>query len=101
MLTINLLQDGKEKTYTQEFIPARVFRRTIEVRESIKDGISTEKLDMIAAYVSEVFGGQFTTEQFYDGIPSHKFLDTFRQCANAVSSGVSQAIGEDPDDPNE
>lgn len=101
MLSITLRQeDGSGKTYTQEFISGRMFRRTIEMQKLLKSGVDVGTLDQLANYVCEVFGKQFTLDQLYDGVAAGRLIPTISDCINAVVSGASESIGASEADPN-
>lgn len=97
-MKLTLLIDGKEKTFTQDFISGRMFRRTLEISKKFQDGqIDVETLDIAVDYVVELFGGQFTRDEFYDGIEAGKLIPTVVDCVNQVVGKATEAIGADAD----
>jgi hypothetical protein len=90
--------NGKAKTFTPGFISGRAFRRTLEVQKVFSDGqtIDENTLDTMVDYVVELFGKQFTRDEFYDGIQAAKLLPTITDCIDKVVSGASEAVGVDP-----
>jgi hypothetical protein len=99
-MKITLRIEGENKTFTQDFIPGRVFRKTLEMQKKLGGKIDETTLDAMVDYVTEVFGKQFSSDQFYDGIDARKIIPTIIGCVNEIVSGASEAVGADPDDPN-
>lgn len=100
-MKITLRLDGKDKTFTQEFVPGRVFRRAIEIARKVDfSAIDVDTLDSLVDFVSEAFGKQFSVDQFYDGIDARKMIGTIMDSVNAIVSDASEAMGVDPNDPN-
>lgn len=84
-MEIKLKIGGGDKTYTTSFISARMVRRTIEVSQGINfENISPEELDKLMDYITELFGGQFSRDDLYDGLPSQELLPTITGCINEV-----------------
>lgn len=101
MLQVTLRLDGGEKEFTQDFISGRAFRRAVELQAELKDGVDVGALDKMVGYVVDLFGKQFTADQFYDGIAANKLISTVIGCIRAVTSQASQAIGSSGEaDPN-
>lgn len=103
-MTITLHQpDGTTKTFTQTFVSGRMLRRTAEYEKMFADEIKKAKetgeydslkdMDMAAEYVSEAFNGQFTREEYIDGIESHKLISEFIRIKTEVQTGRSEALG--------
>lgn len=83
---------GKEKSFTTGFISARMLRRTIEVsREVDFENITPEELDKLINYVAELFGGQFSRDEVYDGLASKDLIPTITRCINEVVGAVDGA----------
>lgn len=83
---------GKEKSFTTGFISARMLRRTIEVsREVDFENITPEELDKLINYVAELFGGQFSRDEVYDGLASKDLIPTITRCINEVVGAVGEA----------
>lgn len=101
-MQITLRVNGENKTYTTDFISARMFRRAIELQKHFKDGnLDENTLDGMVGFVVEVYGKQFTIDQFYDGIQSDKLISTITQTINAVVGRSTKALGADGTDPNQ
>ncbi|OJF17783.1 MAG: hypothetical protein A6D91_09930 [Bacillaceae bacterium G1] len=98
-MQITLRINGKEKTFTQDFISGRMFRRTLEIAkkfQQFQDGqIDVETLDIAVDYVVDLFDGQFTRDEFYDGIEAGRLIKTIVDCVNEVVNQATSAIGAD------
>lgn len=99
-MQITLEINGQNKTFVAPFIKGRMVRRTIEISKSLnlKD-LSAEELDRMVDYVVEVYGNQFTRDEFYDGIEAPKLLPTITDTLNTVIGKVANAT-EPLKDPN-
>jgi len=84
-MIIKLIIDGKERTFKPGFISGRRLRETMEMNEEL-EGKKTNgtTLDSMVDYLVNLFGKQFTRDEFYDGIASDKITDTFVECVQGV-----------------
>src|SRR5690625_3745891 len=84
--------DGKtkleESVYTAPFVSARHHRKVMEFDQTIDySDIDVEQTDELVGFVCDVFSNQFTADQFYDGIPSHKLIDSITNVFIFVRTG--------------
>lgn len=95
-------EDGTNKTYSTDFISGKMLRRAMEIRQDLAElGEKPEGLDEVYAYFADAFGGQFTAEEFEDGIDSRVMTDTIAKYLTAITSKTAEAIGaSDESDPN-
>lgn len=99
MLTIELRKENGMKTYTQDFISGRMFRKTIEIQKLFrmndegKNVIDETHIDALVNYVVDLFGKQFTIDEFYDGVQAKELISTIMRCVQEVTGQVSQAAG--------
>jgi hypothetical protein len=90
-MDILLKIDGKDKTFTTNFISARMLRRTIEVAQGVNfDNISPEELDKLIDYIVELFDNQFTRDDVYDGLASKDLIPTITKCINEVVGQMAE-----------
>lgn len=90
-MEIILKKDKKDKTYTTDFISARMVRRTIEVSQGVDfDNISPEELDKLIDYIVELFNNQFTRDDVYDGLQSKDLIPTITKCINEVVGEMTE-----------
>lgn len=103
-MQVTLRIDGKDKTFVQDFISGRKFRKTIVMQKLFGAGengqlnIDESFVDTLVAYVVDMFDNQFTVDEFYDGIESHKILSTITGCINSVVNPAVESVGDS--DPN-
>lgn len=91
-MEIKLKIGGKEKAYTTSFISARMLRRTIEISKEVNfESITPEELDKLIDYVVELFGGQFSRDDVYDGLASKELIPTITGCINQVVGEMARA----------
>lgn len=102
-MQITLRIEGQEKTFTQDFISGRMFRKAIEMQKHFKKGSDMDEntLDEMAGFVTEAYGKQFSIDEFYDGIQSNQLVTTVTQTINAVVGRSTAALGVDANDPNQ
>ena len=91
-MDITLKIKGKDKSFTAGFISARMVRRTIEVSQGVNfENISPDELDKLIDYIVELFGGQFTRDDVYDGLSSKELIPTITNCINEVVGQMGDA----------
>lgn len=88
------------KTFSQEFVSGRIFRKTLEMQKLLGKGVDEDTLDIFVDYVVLLFGKQFTLDEFYDGIEASVIVDQIVKYIDEVIHGASKAVGADPSDPN-
>lgn len=88
----------KEKTYKTGFIKSRMVRKALELSE--KNGglakINTGILDKLVDFCVEVYGKQFTEEDIYEGLESHKLYPTLLKCITDIASDLEEKAEEMP-----
>ncbi|MEE6183170.1 phage tail assembly chaperone G [Bacillus wiedmannii] len=78
-----------------EFIPARLIRQAPELAE-IPNNPGPEDMDKMVQFVVKVYDGQFTLDQYWDGVDARKFLSTTSDVINAIISETVEAAGGNP-----
>jgi len=99
-MKITLRIDGQNKEFVQEFIPARMFRKTMEIQAKLGKGFNEKDLDSTVSFMVDVFGNQFTIDQFYDGLDARNLVKTVVGIINEIVEGSSEAVGADANSPN-
>lgn len=99
-MEIVLLINDEEKTFVAPFISGRKFRKTIEMQKKFRGDMDEKTLDSMVDFVVDIFGNQFSRDQFYDGIAANKLISTVTDCINEVVGSASLALGVDPNAPN-
>lgn len=87
-MKLELQIDGENKIFTTPFVSGRHFRKVMEYDEQIDySDVNVEQTDELVGFVCDVFDNQFTVDQFYDGIPSHKVISTVSDVFIYVRTG--------------
>lgn len=87
-MKIALMIDGKEKIYTITHATGRHYRQVMKFDETIDySNIDVDQMDELVGFVCDVFQNQFDTEEFYEGIPSHKLVSTITDVFIFVRTG--------------
>lgn len=98
-MKITLRIDGKEKTFINDFVSARVFRKALELNEEFKNKSNlVEQLDALAEFVVTVFDKQFTLDELWDGLPTGKFNTELMRIFNEVLALEGFALVGEQDD---
>jgi hypothetical protein len=77
-MQITLKIDGKDKTFTNDFIPGRIFRNALLLNKKMKEegsDLTAELFDELVEFCVVTFGKQFTLDEFWDGIDA-RLLDS-------------------------
>lgn len=84
----------EEKTYTKDMPSARQLRRALELEAQAEQENmeATAMLDEMITYVVDVFGQQFSYDDFLDNVPSDK---TFETIADVIMQVTGQKKGND------
>ncbi|MDF2534414.1 MAG: hypothetical protein K0R18_571 [Bacillales bacterium] len=91
-MEIKLLINDKEKTFKNLFVKGRMLRRALEINKKMDfSKLSEEDLDGLVDYVCEVFNGQFSRDNFYDGIEVGDMVPTIQ---NVMENVAGKASGE-------
>lgn len=100
-MNLTLRIKDEEKTFTPPFISGRKFREALVIAKKLDGGFSDPKeLDEIIDFVVNLYGKQFTRDEFYDGIEGNKVITTVLDCLSGISGQSNKAMGEE-NDPNE
>jgi hypothetical protein len=97
-MEITLIIENKEKTFVAPFVSGRMLRKTLEISKQIDfSDVSVEALDTLVDYVVELFGRQFSRDDFYDGVSVDSLLTKIMGYLTAVMQKTSGAMGGQQD----
>lgn len=94
-IEIELETNGEIKRFVCTKIKGILLRKTvgiIKVFESMDKGMDEEKLDRLADYMVDVFGNQFTREEFYDGVELDDVIVKIQKTAETIMEMVTSKI---------
>lgn len=99
-MKITLRIDGEDKTFTNDFVKARVFRNALKLNEQMRDeegNISVDMFDNMIEFVTTVFDKQFTVDEVWDGIRASKLQSEIMRIFSEVLNygGLEIDMGED------
>lgn len=86
-MKIKLRVDGKEKTYTNDFVKALVFRKALELNKKFTNGLElgeVETFDALIEFVVFAFDNQFTVEEVWEGLNAAQILNEPNRIFNEV-----------------
>ena len=86
-MQIKLRIDGQEKTFTNDFVKARVFRNAMKMNEKMREEgaqVSTETFDEMIGFVVNVFDNQFTVDDVWDGLEAGVLQGEIMRVFNSV-----------------
>lgn len=88
-ITLNI--DNKNREFVTPFISGRKLRDTFKLAKMASTNDYDEKiLDEMVKYIVDMFGKQFTFDQFYDGIEANKIMPTFTDLVNEITGALNQ-----------
>lgn len=98
-MILKLRIDGEERTFSAPFIPAKYYRKMLEFDQEIDYfNMTLEDYDKVVGFVCDVFGNQFTIDEFYEGIASHKLNETILIVFAYVRSGEVPKVDDTKND---
>lgn len=86
-MKIGLRIDGKDKTFINDFVKARVFRNALKLNNELQGGaanVSVELFDTMIEFAVSAFDGQFTVDEFWDGVEAHKLQSEVMRIFNEI-----------------
>lgn len=98
MMKIALVMGEEKKTFTVPFVKARMLRKAAELAEQMEDkdegtGATMRKAEAMIDFVVELFNGQFTADDIWDGLSTDELFPELTRCFNEV-------MGTQKPDPN-
>lgn len=84
-MKITLKINNKDKEFMTPFISGRKLRDTFAVSKKVEKLSQDETmLDEMVNYIVDIFGKQFTLDEFYDGIEANKIISTFTDLVEEI-----------------
>ncbi|MCY8609882.1 hypothetical protein G3M81_12290 [Bacillus paralicheniformis] len=84
-MQLTLRIDGQDRTFSTTFIKGRMLREAVTLaKETNFDDLTEEALDKLVNYIVRVYDHQFTQDEFYDGIESHKMIEAITETIQGV-----------------
>lgn len=88
-MQLKLLINDEEKTFTVPFVSGMVLRKYLDLLAKTKDSknLTGAEMDEYVGLVVYAFKNQFTLEEFYEGIPQEKVMQTVDMLFVPTSDG--------------
>jgi len=94
-IEIKLEIDGEVKTFTCTKVKGILLRKTAAIKKSfdkMSSDFNEDSLNELVDYVVEVFGGQFTRDEYYDGVQLEDIVFNINDVANQIMEMASAKI---------
>lgn len=92
--------NNNDRLFIAPFISARMLRKTIEISTRVNlEKPDVSMIDVMVDYIVDLYGKQFTRDEFYDGIEANKLIATLINCINEVTGQLNEKL-EPLKDPN-
>jgi hypothetical protein len=102
-MQITLRINDKEKTYTNGFVKARIFRNALKLNKELKNmpDISVELFDTLVEFVVSAFDNQFTIDEVWDGVEAQKLQNEVMRIFNEVLGFGGVAVQDQSNEGND
>lgn len=90
-------QEGETTYKVPGFISGRMFKRAAEMQDKLSAAAGMAEADTLVDYVVELFGDQFTADEYWDGIPVEEVLTFPVECIQYVTGKVGAAVPKSKD----
>lgn len=107
MLSIKLRIDNQYKTFSTDFISGRMFRKALELDEKrnqyVKNVVSEVPatwhdmellLNKLYQFIADLFGNQFTSQEYEDGTDARKIVDQSWMIVHGVIGQTMEPLSE-------
>lgn len=94
-IEIELEINGEIKRFVCTKVKGILLRKTVSVIKAFTDmdkGMNEENLDKLVDYMVDVFGKQFTREEFYNGIELDDVIVKIQKTAETIMEMVTNKI---------
>jgi len=86
-----------DKTYIAPAPKARMVRKAIEMTETTDfNHLKATEFDNLVNFVVDLYAGQFTLDDIYDGLDANKLLPIIMDCLNNVVGSVGAKLEQFP-----
>ncbi len=81
------------KTYATGEIKAKAFRKSIEIKEKVDfNNMDGAGMDTVVDFIAELYGNQFTRDEFYEGMNAKELIPTISRSVNGILTDVTDAL---------
>ncbi|MHC1749473.1 MAG: phage tail assembly chaperone G [Cellulosilyticaceae bacterium] len=87
-MTIELMTNGNPVVYVSTQTTGLMLRKAVQLKiEQEEKGLTVQVLDKLVNFVCEVFGRQFTVQQFYEGLDRNDIFPIINNVMIKVING--------------
>lgn len=94
-IEIKLEINGEEKTFTCTKVKGILLRKTaaiVKTFNKMAEQLSEEEIDELVDYIVDVFGKQFTRDEYYDGTDIEDIVGNIQDVAQKIIELASSKI---------
>jgi len=94
-MKINLVIGEAEKTFHAPFVKGLVFRQFIKLRKDHDlNDMNEDTMEKIVELIVEAYNGQFTIDEFWNGIDAREVITTIQAFIQELITGGSNKQGK-------
>jgi hypothetical protein len=87
----------RDKTYVAPVIMSRMVRKAYELLEVTKNPSGrVDELDMFVDYIVDLYGRQFSADEFYDGVPAADLYTTITEHLFEITNTTNNKLNQFP-----
>jgi hypothetical protein len=95
-MKLTLKIDGENKEFALSgFIPAVIFKKSLQFAHAMdsNDGLDPDLMERLVEFIAQdIYGGQFTPDEFWEGIDSRDFMTVLQQSISAPTFRAQEKL---------
>lgn len=95
-MKLTLKIDGENKEFALSgFIPAVIFKKSLQFAHAMdsNEGLDPALMERLVEFISQdIYGGQFTPDEFWEGIDSRDFMTVLQQSISAPTFRAQEKL---------
>ena len=86
-----------DRTYVMPKVKTRMLRKAVKKKKKIDfNNLKTKDLDELIDFVVDLYGNQFTRDEFYDELDADKLIETLNSSINGIVGTMTDKLNEFP-----
>lgn len=94
-IQITLKINGEDKVFVAPFLTGKLYKDLFEMYDKLKGPKTPETINVLIDFVCQVFGNQFTIDEYYSGLALGKVLSELVRVLNELTEMVMEGIEQD------
>jgi hypothetical protein len=82
----------KNRLFVATDVKGRMIRQAIKISKLSIADVGVADLDEMVSFVVDIFGRQFTVDDFYDGVNAVDMIPELLRCINALTGGMVEKV---------